>query len=213
MRKLASLVLALLCWNASAQQITLNSPPVSYSTGSLSAAISSCPCTLASVPAGGVVLVSTSSAALKLNVDYTLNTSTNVLTFSSAVTSNLSGSFTATWLYATTGAPQTGVVPVTSQALTYLIMGWGANYASVLSGTIVRTTDGYDQITTSPSIVWPDGASGALTVDTYNTGGCHKVDAYHITHVSSSGTQTFTQTAVTYDSSCGVTYAPPPTYM
>lgn len=69
----------------------------------------------------------------------------------------------------------------------------------IITGTINR--DGNGAITTA-GVTWPDGTVGTLTTDTASTAFPGAVDAYHVTY-GSPATKTFTQPAITRDSTTG----------
>jgi hypothetical protein len=70
----------------------------------------------------------------------------------------------------------------------------------LISGAITR--DGNGAATSAP-VVWPDGITGTYTADTVSTAFPGAVDAYHITYGTSPVVRTYTQAAVTRDSSTG----------
>ena len=74
----------------------------------------------------------------------------------------------------------------------------------LIAGTITRNGDG---AATSAPVVWPDGSPGTYTATTLSTAFPGAVDAYTITY-GSPVTRTYTQAAVTRDSSGAVTAAP-----
>lgn len=71
-------------------------------------------------------------------------------------------------------------------------------------GTITRSTSG---AATGFAVAWPDGATGVFT-GTESTSFPGAIDAYTVTHVKSGVTQTYTQPALTRDSSGAVTARP-----
>lgn len=70
----------------------------------------------------------------------------------------------------------------------------------IIAGAITRDTNG---AATSAPVVWPDGSTGTYTADTVSTAFPGAVDAYHVTKITDGVTTTYTQSAVTRDSSTG----------
>lgn len=90
---------------------------------------------------------------------------------------------------------------------TYLaqLKQWVKNPETIIQSTITRDSN---QAVTSASVVWPDGRPGTFT-GTPSTQFAGAVDSYTITYVPASGpTLTFTQPAVTRNSSGAVTNVP-----
>jgi len=83
------------------------------------------------------------------------------------------------------------------------LLDWA--YAQAFAATSA-TRNSNDVITTA-SIVWPDGATGTFTTDTINTT-FNAIDAWHATHTLNAVTKTVTQTAVTRNSNGAVTAQP-----
>lgn len=79
-----------------------------------------------------------------------------------------------------------------------------ANPDQIAVGTITRASSG---AATSFGVVWPDGATGTFT-GTESTGFPGAIDSYTVTHVLSGVTTTYTQPALTRDSSGAVTARP-----
>lgn len=78
-----------------------------------------------------------------------------------------------------------------------------ANPDAIIVGAITRDGNG---AATSAGVVWPDGTTGTYTADTVSTSVPGAVDAYHVTYGS---TRTYTQPAVTRDSTTGAVTARP----
>ena len=81
------------------------------------------------------------------------------------------------------------------------------DWAYVQAFAITSATRNTDDVITTASIVWPDGATGTFTTDTINTT-YNSIDAWHATHILSGTTKTVTQTAVTRNSNGAVTAQP-----
>jgi len=81
------------------------------------------------------------------------------------------------------------------------------NWAYVQAFAITSATRNSNDVITTASIVWPDGAAGAFTTDTINTT-YNAIDAWHATHILSGTTKTVTQTAVTRNTNGAVTVQP-----
>lgn len=81
------------------------------------------------------------------------------------------------------------------------------NWAYVQSFAVISATRNANNVITTASIVWPNGATGTFTTDTINA--THNtIDAWHATHILSGTTKTVTQTAVTRNASGAVTAQP-----
>ena len=93
-------------------------------------------------------------------------------------------------------------VGISSDILTNLKI-WA--YAQAFAATSI--TRNANNVITTASIVWPDGATGTLTTDTINTT-FNTIDAWHATHVLNGVTKTVTQTAVTRNLSGAVIAQP-----
>lgn len=72
---------------------------------------------------------------------------------------------------------------------------------------VISATRNANNVITTASIVWPDGATGIFTAVTINTT-FNTIDAWHATHILSGVTKTVTQTAVTRNSSGAVIAQP-----
>jgi len=83
------------------------------------------------------------------------------------------------------------------------ILGW----AYVQSFSVISATRNANNVITTASIVWPNGATGTFTTDTINTT-FNAIDAWHATHILGVVTKTVTQTAVTRNASGAVTAQP-----
>ena len=83
------------------------------------------------------------------------------------------------------------------------VKGW----AYVQSFAVISATRNANNVITTASIVWPDGATGTFTTDTINAT-FNAIDAWHATHILSGTTKTVTQTAVTRNASGAVTAQP-----
>jgi len=83
------------------------------------------------------------------------------------------------------------------------ILGW----AYVQSFSVISATRNANNVITTASIVWPNGATGTFTTDTINTT-FNAIDAWHATHILDAVTKTVTQTAVTRNASGAVTAQP-----
>lgn len=81
------------------------------------------------------------------------------------------------------------------------------DWAYVQAFAITSATRNTDDVITTASIVWPDGATGTFTTDTINTT-YNAIDAWHATHILNAVTKTVTQTAVTRNSNGAVTAQP-----
>jgi len=81
------------------------------------------------------------------------------------------------------------------------------NWAYVQSFAVISATRNANNVITTASIVWPDGATGTFTTDTINTT-FNAIDAWHATHILDAVTKTVTQTAVTRNASGAVTAQP-----
>ena len=81
------------------------------------------------------------------------------------------------------------------------------DWAYVQAFAITSATRNTDDVITTASIVWPDGATGTFTTDTINTT-YNAIDAWHATHILDAVTKTVTQTAVTRNSNGAVTAQP-----
>ena len=81
------------------------------------------------------------------------------------------------------------------------------NWAYIQSFAITSATRNSNDVITTASIVWPDGATGTFTTDTINTT-YNAIDAWHATHILNAVTKTVTQTAVTRNSNGAVTAQP-----
>lgn len=81
------------------------------------------------------------------------------------------------------------------------------NWAYVQSFAITSATRNSNDVITTASIIWPDGATGTFTTDTINTT-YNAIDAWHATHILDAVTKTVTQTAVTRNSNGAVTAQP-----
>lgn len=81
------------------------------------------------------------------------------------------------------------------------------NWAYVQAFAITTATRNSNDVITTASIVWPDGATGTFTTDTINTT-YNAIDAWHATHILDAVTKTVTQTAVTRNASGAVTAQP-----
>jgi len=81
------------------------------------------------------------------------------------------------------------------------------NWAYVQSFAVISAARNANNVITTASIIWPDGATGTFTADTINTT-FNAIDAWHATHILSGVTKTVTQTAVTRNASGAVTAQP-----
>jgi hypothetical protein len=81
------------------------------------------------------------------------------------------------------------------------------NWAYVQAFAITSATRNSNNVITTASITWPDGATGTFTTDTINTT-FNAIDAWHATHTLSAVTKTVTQTAVTRNTSGAVITQP-----
>ena len=81
------------------------------------------------------------------------------------------------------------------------------NWAYVQSFAITSATRNANDVITTASIRWPDGATGTFTADTINAT-FNAIDAWHATHILNAVTKTVTQTAVTRNSNGAVTAQP-----
>lgn len=110
-------------------------------------------------------------------------------------------------------APTAAADPATTQAAVLALLGGYVPLARLakdpdllITGAITRNTDG---VATSATLSWPDGSTGTYTVDTFNAVIPTAVDGYHVTYVPSSGpTKTYTQPAITRDSTGAPTNIP-----
>lgn len=84
------------------------------------------------------------------------------------------------------------------------LLAWA--YAQVFR--IASATRDANGAITVASIVWPNGATGELTVDTASTAFPGAIDAWHATHVLHGVTHTVTQPAVTRDGNGAVISQP-----
>lgn len=81
-----------------------------------------------------------------------------------------------------------------------------ANPDLLTFGTITRDANG---AATSAPVTWPDGTTGTYTATTVSTAFPGAVDAYTITYAPAGGTtKTYTQPAVTRDTTGAVTNRP-----
>ena len=81
------------------------------------------------------------------------------------------------------------------------------NWAYVQSFAVISATRNANNVITTASIVWPNGATGTFTADTINA--THNtIDAWHATHILDAVTKTVTQTAVTRNAGGAVTAQP-----
>jgi len=81
------------------------------------------------------------------------------------------------------------------------------NWAYVQSFAVISATRNANNVITTASIIWPNGATGMFTTDTINTT-FNAIDAWHATHILDAVTKTVTQTAVTRNASGAVTAQP-----
>ena len=86
---------------------------------------------------------------------------------------------------------------VTSDEIDFVALA--RNPDLLVNGAITRDSNG---AAISAPVMWPDGTVGTYTADVVSTAFPGSVDAYHITY-GSPVTKTFTQNAVTRDSSTG----------
>jgi hypothetical protein len=75
----------------------------------------------------------------------------------------------------------------------------------LIYGTVTRDVNG---AAVSANVAWPDGATGVYTATRVSTAFPGAVDAYTVTHVLNGVTTTYTQPAVTRDSTGAVTNKP-----
>jgi hypothetical protein len=80
-------------------------------------------------------------------------------------------------------------------------------WAYAQSFSVTSATRNSNDVITTASIVWPNGATGTFTTDTINTT-YNAIDAWHATHILNGTTKTVTQTAVTRNSNGAVTAQP-----
>lgn len=82
-----------------------------------------------------------------------------------------------------------------------------ANLDAIVTGSVTRDSNG---AATSAGVVWPDGGTGTYTATTVSTAFPGAVDAYTVTYIPPGGgtTVTYTQPAVTRDSTGAVTDRP-----
>jgi len=81
------------------------------------------------------------------------------------------------------------------------------NWAYIQAFAITSATRNSNDVITTASIVWPNGATGTFTTDTINTT-YNAIDAWHATHILNSTTKTVTQATVTRNSNGAVTAQP-----
>jgi hypothetical protein len=75
---------------------------------------------------------------------------------------------------------------------------------ALITGSLTRDANG---AVTSAPVTWPDGSPGTFTADTVSSAFPGAVDAYHITY-GSPVTKTYTQPAITRDSTGAATNVP-----
>ena len=120
---------------------------------------------------------------------------------SAATAATQAGISTAQAVIATAQAAEATATVGTSSNIQIL------NWAYVQSFAVISATRNANNVITTASIVWPNGATGMFTTDTINTT-FNAIDAWHATHILSGTTKTVTQTAVTRNSSGAVTAQP-----
>lgn len=104
------------------------------------------------------------------------------------------------------GAPTGLIDPVTGQAVGGdLLVSLAQLLDPIIAGPVTRDGNG---AAISASLVWPDGATGDYTATQISTAFPGAVDAYTCTHVLGGVTTTYTQPAVTRDSSGAVINKP-----
>lgn len=84
------------------------------------------------------------------------------------------------------------------------LLGWAYAGAFEMSA-VTRTVNGAVQTAT---IVWPDGATGTLTADAFDSTNPGLVTAWHATHTLLGVTRTVTQPAMTYNAQGDLTAQP-----
>ncbi|AXH45794.1 hypothetical protein SEA_GEAZY_29 [Gordonia phage GEazy] len=97
-----------------------------------------------------------------------------------------------------------GVADATYAPTGYALKQLAANPDQLAVGTITRSASG---AATGFSVAWPDGATGAFT-GTESVSFPGAIDTYAITHVLEGVTTTYTQPALTRDTSGAVTARP-----
>jgi hypothetical protein len=90
-----------------------------------------------------------------------------------------------------------------NQLPTATLVQWAKMPDSIITGAITRNAN---EVITSAAVVWPDGTAGTFTTDTIGT--LNTIDAYHITYGSPTVIHTFTQSAITRDSTGAATTVP-----
>lgn len=81
-------------------------------------------------------------------------------------------------------------------------------WAYSTSFLLVSATRDANGAIVSASIVWPDGATGTFTTDTFSSAFPGAIDAWHASYFNASITKTVSQPAVTRDATGGVTAQP-----
>lgn len=94
-------------------------------------------------------------------------------------------------------------VPEVSYAESRLVKGWAYSQSFALT-SITRNAN---NVITTASITWPDGATGTLTTDTINEV-FNAIDAWHATHTLNAVTLTVTQPLVTRNANGKITAQP-----
>lgn len=99
-----------------------------------------------------------------------------------------------------------GITPaiIGAAASDHVIKGWAQAKAWRLVSATYNGSQGLD----TASIIWPDGATGTYTTDTFNGTDASLVDAWHATYSAGSVNKTATQTAVTRNGSGSITAQP-----
>jgi len=82
---------------------------------------------------------------------------------------------------------------------------WARVLDALIVGTVTRDANG---AALSANVIWPDGKAGVYTADTVSVAFPGAVDGYHITHIGTYVTNTYTQPTVTRDGSGAVTDLP-----
>lgn len=88
--------------------------------------------------------------------------------------------------------------------VTTLSLAWAAAPDVLMSGTITRDSNGAP---TAANLAWPDGATGTY-VGTPSSTVAGAIDSYVVTHIKGGVTVTYTQPAVTRNTSGAVTSRP-----
>lgn len=105
---------------------------------------------------------------------------------------------------ASRGLPTTGSeLSASIDARVGAYKAWAKNPDQLVVGSVTYSSS----LLSSAAVVWPDGATGTLTI-TSRQAGTDAVTGYTITRVTSGGTQTYTQPTITRDSSGNATTVP-----